>query len=335
MFFLAAPDYLGLDDGIALARLHRSEVERGLRLRKLGNRILELLGGRPVNPVGACVGGFTRIPTRAELADLGEDIVRGRGEAEAALRFFASLPVPSRPQPIEFVSLRHPREYPMNEGRIHSSAGLDLPVSRFLEAFEESQVPHSTALHCRRRGGGTYLVGPLARVWLNADRLLPGAAAAFEALAPRFTMPDPCTSVFARGIEVMYALEEALRVIRAFEPPPAPFATWEPRAGVGHGATEAPRGTLYVRLETDDRGDVVAIRIIPPTSQNQARIEEDLRGLVPSLLALSHDEARRACEAAIRNYDPCISCSTHFLTLEIERVTGSPPTDGGGACGSG
>jgi len=334
MFFLAAPDYLGLDDGIALARLHRSEVERGLRLRKLGNRILKLLGGRPVNPVGACVGGFTRIPTRGELMELGEEIVRARGEVEASLRFFASLPVPSRPQAIELVSLRHPSEYPMNEGRLHSSAGLDVPASGFLEAFEESQVPHSTALHCRRRGGGTYLVGPLARVSLNADRLFGGAAAALEALAPRFTTPDPCSSIFARGIEVLYAFDESLRVIRAFEPPPAPFAVWEPRAGVGHGATEAPRGTLYMRLETDERGDVVAIRIIPPTSQNQARIEEDLLGLAPGLLALSQDEARRTCEAAIRNYDPCISCSTHFLTLEIEHVTGSSSPDGGTACGS-
>ncbi|HTF34583.1 MAG TPA: nickel-dependent hydrogenase large subunit [Myxococcota bacterium] len=319
MYFLAAPDYLGVDDGIAVARFHPGEVERGLRLRKLGNRILSLLGGRPVNPVGACIGGFSRTPTRVELEELAEEIVRARGETEAALRFFASLPVPSRPQAIELVSLRHPLEYPMNEGRIVSSTGLDIEAAEFATAFSEHQVPHSTALHCRRIGGGRYLVGPLARLLQNSDRLSPSALAARESVAARLSSTDPYASVFARAIEVIYAFDEALRVIREFEPPPRPAAEFAPRAGVGHGATEAPRGLLYVRVETDDRGYVSAIRIVPPTAQNQACIEADLRELAPGVLALPHEQARRACEMAIRNYDPCISCSTHFLTLEIER----------------
>jgi len=319
MFFLAAPDYLGLDDGIAVAKLHPVQVERALRLRKLGNRILSLLGGRPVNPVGACIGGFWRTPTRSEMAILESELVHAAGEAEACLRWIASLPIPSRPQEIELVSLRHPHEYPMNEGRLVSTRGLDVAVSEFGSAFVESQVPHSTALHCRRRNGGAYLVGPLARLALNAEQLTPAASAALETLRPRLPAFDPAASVLARGIEVLYACEEALRIARSYEPPAAPAAPWTPRAGVGHGATEAPRGLLYVRVETDAAGDVVAIRIVPPTSQNQARIEDDLRLLAPRVLALSHDEARRTCESAIRDYDPCISCSTHFLTLEIER----------------
>ena len=319
MFFLAAPDYLGLDDGIAVAKLHPMQVERALRLRKLGNRILALLGGRPVNPVGACIGGFSHTPTRSEMASLESELVHAAGEAEACLRWIASLPIPSRPQEIELVSLRHPHEYPMNEGRLVSTRGLDVAVSEFDSAFVESQVPHSTALHCRRRDGGAYLVGPLARVALNAEQLTPAASAALETLRPRLPTFDPAASVLARGIEVLYACEEALQITRSYEPPAAPAAEWTPRAGVGHSATEAPRGLLYVRVETDAAGDVVAIRIVPPTAQNQARIEDDLRLLAPRVLALSHDEARRSCESAIRDYDPCISCSTHFLTLEIER----------------
>ena len=318
MMFLAAPDYLGLDDAFAIARTHRGEVERVLRLRKLGNRILTLLGGRPVNPVGACVGGFTRIPPRSELAGLAEELRGARREAEALLRWFASLPVPSRPGAQECVALRHPGEYPMNEGRIASTAGLDIAVAEFDAHFEERQVPHSTALHSRLRARGAYLVGPLARVLLNAERLSPAAASALSALAPRLAQPDPWASVFARGIEVIYAIDEAIRVCQEFAPPRcAPEFT--PRAGVGHGATEAPRGLLYVRIETDDRGDVAEIRIVPPTSQNQARIEEDLRDLGPELLAMTDDAARRLCETAIRSYDPCISCSTHFLRLTIDR----------------
>jgi coenzyme F420-reducing hydrogenase alpha subunit len=330
MVFLAAPDYLGVDDGIAVARQHPAEVERALRLRALGNRIVSLLGGRPVNPVGACIGGFTRAPAAAEMRSLESELVTAVGEADALVRWIAGLEIPRRPQSIECVSLRHPSEYPMNEGRLVSSRGLDVAVDAFDEAFVERQVPHSTALHALRRDGGTYLVGPLARVLGNADRLHRVSAAAFAEHAPRLRgdggplagpppHADPNASVLARGIEVIYALEEALRLCRSYAEPGAPAATWTPRRGVGHAATEAPRGILYMRVETDDAGDVRAIRIVPPTSQNQARIEEDLRGLAPSLLELPHDAARHACETAIRNYDPCISCSTHFLRLEIER----------------
>jgi coenzyme F420-reducing hydrogenase alpha subunit len=319
MMFLAAPDFLGLDDAFAIAREHRAEVERALALRKLGNGILTLLGGRAVNPVGVRIGGFHRVPTRGELEALAEDLRRARGEAETLLHWFGTLPVPRRPREAELVALRHGAEYPMNRGRIVSSRGLDAAMEDFEEIFEETQVPHSTALHCRIRGRGPYLVGPLARVTLNADRLSPSAAAAFQTHRDRFASPDPAASVFARGIEVLQAIDDALAVAERFEPPPAASGECRPREGTGHWITEAPRGILYIRVDTTEGGDVAAIRIVPPTSQNQAQIEDDLRQLAPGILALPRDEARRTCEAAIRDYDPCISCATHFLNLEIER----------------
>lgn len=322
MMFLAAPDLLGLEDAMGIAALHREEVERALRLRKLGNRILILLGGRSVNPVGVRIGGFHRIPTRDELHALGEELRRARGEVEALLHWFQGLDVPRRPQDVELVALRHPAEYPMNEGAIVSSRGLSVANDAWESAFEEQQVPHSTALHARRRDAdGVYLVGPLARVALNAERLSPTARAAFDALAERFARPDPGASVFARGIEVLQAFDESLAVVDAWEPPSeeelaAPIA---PRAGRGAATTEAPRGILHVAVETDAEGLVRALRIVPPTSQNQAQIEADLRALAPAVLALPDDRARRVCEAAIRDYDPCISCATHFLTVTVER----------------
>ena len=320
LLFLAAPDYLGVDDVIGLARIHPAELERGLRLRKLGHRLVMLLGGRSTHPVGACIGGFTRLPRRRELRELAGELAAALPEAEALLRFLAALPLPSRRRELELVALRHPAEYPMNEGRIVSSSGLDLAPVEFEAAFEESQVAHSTALHCRRRaGGGSYLVGPLARVALNAGRLPRAAAAALDSLAPRLPAPDPYASLLARGIECLAALEEARCIAEELEPPARPAAEWAPRAAVAHAAVEAPRGLLYMRVETDAQGALVAIRIVPPTSQNQARIEDDLRELAPDLLALPDDEARRVCETAIRNYDPCISCSTHFLRLTVER----------------
>ncbi len=319
MVFLAAPDYLGLDDAFEVARLHRQEVERCLALRALGNRILEILGGRSVNPVGVCVGGFTRPPPTAELRALAAALRARLGEAEALLEWIASLPVPACPQEVELVSLRHPREYPMNEGRIVSSAGLDVSPGEFGAVVEERQVPHSTALHCRIRDRGSYLVGPLARILLNGDRLHPRARAARETLADRFRRPDPYASVFARGIEVIYAMEEAIRVADGLsERVPVPRVPELP-AGVGHGATEAPRGLLYIRVETDGEQRIREIRIVPPTAQNQARIEEDLRAQAQALLDLPEDALRRRMETAIRNYDPCISCATHFLDLRVER----------------
>ena len=320
MMFLAAPDYLGLDDAIAIARENRAEVDRALRIRALGNRILALLGARSVNPVGVVVGGFARIPRRSELTELGEALRHVRGDAEALLHWFGQLPVPRRPQEVELVALRHPEEYPMNEGRIVSSRGLDVAPAEFDEAFQETQVEHSTALHCRIRGRGSYQVGPLSRLLLNREHLSSVAHAAFEALADRFESPDPAASVFARGIEVLQAIDEALLVIDSIDPSEAVVPEWEPRAGRAAWATEAPRGVLWMEVATRASGHVEEIRIVPPTSQNQARIEEDLRGLVPGILQDSDDQVRRSCEAAIRDYDPCISCATHFLTLNIDRT---------------
>jgi len=231
-----------------------------------------------------------------------------------------SLPVPRRPQPIELVALRHPDEYPMNAGDIVSTAGLRVAPEDFGQAFVETQVAHSTALQSRIRDGERiYLVGPLARVHLNADRLLPDARRTYHRLADRLAAPDPAASVFARGIEVLQAIEEALHVIETWAPPARPVCDFEPRAGTGHGATEAPRGLLHIGLETDDDGLVRSLRIVPPTAQNQSQIERDLRRLVDTLLDQADDAIRRRCEAAIRDYDPCISCSTHFLELTLER----------------
>jgi sulfhydrogenase subunit alpha len=326
MMFLAAPDFLGLDDATEVARQHRAEVERALALRSLGVRILSLLGGRAVNPVGVKIGGFHRVPTPSERDALCADLSRALPEAEALLRWFADLPVPRRPQALELVALRHPHEYPMNDGRIVSSNGLDLAPAEFDARFEESQVPHSTARHYRVRGRGVYLTGPLARLWLNRDRLAPRASAAFAALAERFESTDPAASVFARGIEVIQAFEEAIRVLKTLETGAQPDAVWEPRAGSAAWATEAPRGMLYIALELDASATIARIRIVPPTSQNQAQIERDLRALGSRVLALPHADASRLCESAIRDYDPCISCATHFLRLHIDEREPSCPS---------
>jgi coenzyme F420-reducing hydrogenase alpha subunit len=316
---LAAPDFLGCDSIVTLAERDRPAVERGLRLKRVGNAILELLGGRSVHPVGVCIGGFSRLPMRRDLATLRENLLVARDDARACLRWVAGFDLPVVEAETEFVALRHEQEYPFNEGDLVSSRGLRAKQVSFADHFEEYQAPHSNALFARRRGAGAYFVGPLARVNLNFDRLGEDVAAAARDTVIAWPSTNPFASIVARAIEIVYAVDEAIRCIDQYEPPAAPAAVWRPRRASGCAVTEAPRGILYHRYESDADGLLTAATIVPPTSQNQAQMEADLRRLAPRLIELSQTEATHLCETAIRNYDPCISCATHFLRLQIVR----------------
>lgn len=317
IYLLHAPDFLGYASGIEMAKDHPAIVERGLTLKKAGNEIIEVLGGRSVHPINARVGGFYKLPTTSALGRLGERLRWARDAALETVRWAGALPIPEFEQDYEFVSLRHPEEYPFNEGRLVSNRGLDLAIRDYEAHVEEAQVPHSNALHATLRGRGPYAVGPLARYNLNFDRLSPLArdAAREAGLGPECR--NPFRSIVVRSVEVLYACDEALRIIAAYEPPSAPAVAVRPREGTGYGCTEAPRGTLYHRYRLDAEGTILDAKIVPPTSQNQATIERDLRELVPRHLASSHEELTWRCEQAVRNYDPCISCATHFLTVTV------------------
>ena len=196
---------------------------------------------------------------------------------------------------------------------------MDIPVREYEDHFTEHQVPHSTALHSALKGNGAYFAGPLARYNLNYDRLSPLAQEAARAAGMGPVCRNPFRGITVRAIEILYACEEALRLIDQYEAPPSPCVDLPVHAATGYGCTEAPRGILYHRYRLDDRGTVLDARIVPPTSQNQRTIEEDLRELIPPLLDLPDAQLRSKCEQAIRNYDPCISCATHFLRLEMDR----------------
>ena len=321
IYMLHAPDFLGYDGAIEMARDHREIVERGLRLKKVGNQILQVLGGREIHPINVCVGGFYKLPTKRALEGLRDALDWARDAALETVRWVSGFEFPDFTRDYEYVALRHDHEYPMNEGRITSSRGLDIEARKYDETFEETHVSYSTALHSRIRARGSYFVGPLARFCLNHDRLSPLAreAARDGGLGPDCT--NPFLSIVARGVEVLYACDEALRLIDAYEyePSAASSVTSEPRPAVGFGCTEAPRGTLYHRYRLGEDGTIEDARIVPPTSQNQAMIEADLRELAGQCVDLADAELQWRCEQAIRNYDPCISCATHFLNLKVER----------------
>jgi sulfhydrogenase subunit alpha len=318
VYFLHAPDFLGYDGAVDMAADHRDLVERGLQLKKAGNQILEVVGGRAIHPVNVRLGGFYRAPSLAELRPLAERLRWARDAALETVRWVGGFEFPDFEQDYEFVALRHPTDYPILEGRVASNRGLDIEVSEFEEHVEEEHVPHSTALRAHLRERGSYLAGPLARFALNRSNLSPLALQAAAEAGLTDVCRNPFRSIVVRAVETLYACDEALRLIDAYEEPDRPFVEVEARAGVGHGATEAPRGVLYHRYRLDGEGLIAEARIVPPTSQNQARIEEDLRGFVAPRLELPTERLTWLCEQAIRNYDPCISCATHFLHLEIE-----------------
>jgi coenzyme F420-reducing hydrogenase alpha subunit len=319
VFMLHAPDFLGYASAIDLARDHRELVERALHMKKTGNEVMRVVGGREVHPVNVKVGGFYRVPPKKELAVLVDDLERAREFALETVRFTAGLDYPEFQQDYELVALAERDAYAIEDGRLVSNRGLDITVSDYEQHFVEEHVEWSNALHSRVVGRGNYLVGPLARYALNADALSPVAqeAAAGAGLDP--SERNPFRSIVVRSVELVYAADEALRLIEEYEPPDRPSVEVVPRAGVGYGCSEAPRGICWHRYEIDDAGTILDAKIVPPTSQNQKTIESDLRGVVERYADLPDDELSLRCEQAIRNYDPCISCATHFLELEVHR----------------
>lgn len=320
IYMLHAPDFLGYDGGVQMARDHGEAVKRGLQLKKVGNEILQLLGGREIHPVNVRVGGFHRAPRKRELAPLAEKLKWAREAAVETARWVATFDFPERERDYTFVTLAHAAEYPFNEGRIVSNRGLDISASEYDAHFEESHVAHSTALHSQLKdGGGSYLTGPLARFNLCFAQLSPLARETAREIGLGESCRNPYRSIMVRAVEAVYACDEALRVIENYEEPDRPYVPAGPHEGVGYAATEAPRGMLYHRYRIDDQGTITDAQIVPPTSQNQACLEEDLVDFIGDFLDLPDKELQHRAEQTVRNYDPCISCATHFLKLEIDR----------------
>jgi coenzyme F420-reducing hydrogenase alpha subunit len=320
VYLLHAPDFLGYPGFVEMARDHPQIAEHGLRMKKAGNALMAVVGGREVHPINIRVGGFYRAPTRQELRGLIDPLEQAREIALETVRWAAELPIPQARREPELVALSEPGRYPIDLGRIVSSHGLDIAPAGFDEHFVEEHVEHSNALHARIRERGAYLTGPLARYNTAGSQLrLPAREAARAAGLPERCL-NPFQSIVVRAVELVEACEEALALIAGYSPPDAPAVPVNPRPGIGHGATEAPRGMLYHRYEIDEEGTILDARIVPPTSQNQLAIEADLREVVSRYARLPDEELRLRCEQAIRNHDPCISCATHFLELTVERL---------------
>jgi sulfhydrogenase subunit alpha len=319
IYMLHAPDFLGYESAIDMAKDHAEVVRQGLELKKAGNEILEVLGGRAIHPINVRVGGFYRAPSRRELRTLIEPLQRARDIAQSTVRFVSAFDFPDCERDYEFVALGAAGEYPFNAGRVVSNKGLDITPQQYDAHFEESHVKRSNALHSHLQGK-PYLTGPIARYSLNSPMLSPLARDAAKEVGLGETCSNPFRSIVVRAVEVLYACDEALRIVEGYREPEASHLELTPRAGVGSACTEAPRGMLYHRYRLDADGAIVEAKIVPPTSQNQASIEDDLRTFAGSWLDMPEEALRVRCEQAVRNHDPCISCATHFLKLEVVRA---------------
>jgi sulfhydrogenase subunit alpha len=320
VYMLHAPDFLGYPDAIRMAQDHPEAVQRGLKLKKAGNAIVNLLGGREIHPINVRVGGFYKAPSKRELAPLTERLQWARDAALETVRWVSTFSFPDFQPDYLFVALRHPDEYPFNEGRLVSNQGLDIGIESYDQHFIEEHVEHSNALHSVLKGSGPYFVGPLARYNLNFDRLPASVQQVAREAGLGPACRNPFQSIVVRSIEILYACEEALRIIGQYEEPAKPAVEMEVRAGEGYACTEAPRGALYHRYRIDEQGAILDAKIVPPTSQNQKSMEQDLWQYVPQYVDLPNEKLQWQCEQAIRNYDPCISCATHFLRLTVDRV---------------
>jgi coenzyme F420-reducing hydrogenase alpha subunit len=320
VYMLHAPDFLGYESAIAMARDHKPVVEQALRLKRTGNEIMKLVGGRAIHPVSMRVGGFSKTPLRAQVEALREPLTEALALSQATLKLVGAFQAPKFERDPLYVAIKHPIEYGLNEGRIVSSDGIDVPLWGWREAFQEEQHEGTNALHARTTDGRTYMLGPSARVTLNSDQLHPLAQEALKASGfARQIARNPYWAIAARSVELIHASASALDIVNSYQEPARPFTPWTPRGGEAGWGTEAPRGICWHHYDMDEAGRVSAAQIIAPTGQNQGMIERDLAEFAPQVLTLPHAEATIRLEQLIRSYDPCISCATHFLNLEIDR----------------
>ena len=316
---LHLPDFLGYPDAIHMAKDHGDLVKTALRIKKAGNSILETMGGRAVNPVNFRVGGLYRALKKEELTPLLDELKWAADQMPGFIKFLASLDYPDFERDYEFLSLSHPDEYPVNEGNLITNKGINVDPMDYESVIEEFQVPYSNAYRVRIVGRDDVLTGPLARVNLNFEKLHPAVKDVAKEIG--FTVPcrNQYKSIIARGLETYHAILGAIEIIENYQPPEKPYVEVKPKAGKGASATEAARGILYHRYTFDENGKVTSARIIAPTTHNQYTIENDFRARADELIKLPEKEAALEFEKIVRNYDPCISCATHFLKLKIER----------------
>lgn len=309
VYFLNAPDFFGAESAL---QMETNFLKKALGLKARGNRLFSLIGGRAIHPVTVKAGGFYKTPSKKQLLEFLPELKHAYEDSIKDIRWACGLDFPDLTMDMEFVSLWHPSEYPMNEGLLRSSRGMTIDIGEFETHIRQEEVPHCTALPTKL-DGRTYITGPIARVNLNYEKLSEDIKSALR--CTELPIRNIFMGIIARTSEIAYALGEAIRIIENYEEPEAPSIEYEVKEGEAAWITEAPRGSLYHRYRIDKEGFVTNANIVPPTAQNIFQMEEALRVYAEKNINRSASALRKGCEAVVRSFDPCISCSVHMLGL--------------------
>lgn len=315
IYILSLPDFLGHESIFTMTKDYAPVILRALKLKKLGNDITELIGGRAVHPVSALVKGFTNVPEKEQMKKIRERLVDAKKDALETIELVSTLKIPDLAVDSEHLSISQPDEYAMNEGRLKSTKGIDADESEYRDYIAESQVDYSWTKQSRVIGRDSFLVGPLARVNINFDQLSYDTRRMAQKIDFKVPNFNPFASIIARALEVLNAIDDSIVIIDRL-PLKEEDRSFEVKAGRGYAITEAPRGILYHAYTLDEKGEVTKADIVTPTAENLKNVENDFLQLIPKITDLSEEEATLRCEMLVRAYDPCLSCSVHYIRVK-------------------
>lgn len=305
LFFLALPDYMNVANAIQLHHENPEVYRMAIAMKKLGDRLTEVIGGRAVHPITPVVGGFTSVPADEQLRELRRELEAHMHMALATVELFAGFKYPALKRETEYLMVK--------DERIISNQGLDTPLENYAYAFKESVREGSQTKYGTRDGHG-FMVGALARLALDKQSLHPKALYALEKIwDKKLPTYNSFHNNVAQSIEIVNLIEESIENIDAYlaeknRVARVPFRVSE---SSGVGAVEAPRGTLYHAVKTDEKGNITLYDIVTPTVQNLVNLEEDADLLMTEHAKVSEEKLYREIEMLVRAYDPCITCSVH------------------------
>ncbi len=320
VYFLAAPDFLGVGSVIPLIKTNPDIVNIAVNMKKIANEIVRITAGRAVHPISTVVGGFTKLPTTKDLEKIKNMLLSLYPDLETSLKVLKTLKLPKFERETEYISISNDYEYALYDGDLKSSDGWVVKPINYLDKIKEKVVEHSTGKHCWA-SRDSYMVGALSRVNNNFKMLSDRA----KEYAAELGLNPPCYNTFminiAQFVEIVHCVDDGIRLIdellNSGLDQDSLKVNVKPKAGRGVGIVEAPRGTLIHDYTYDKKGKVLKANLIIPTNMNYANIEKDLEAFVPVIIDKTEDEIRFDCEMLIRAYDPCISCSTHFLNVKL------------------
>ncbi len=314
LFFLSLADFLDMDNDLKMVKKYPKETKMAVQIREYGMEIVKIIGGRVIHPLTDEVGGFKKIPTSEEIQKL---IIQGEKTLTTAIKlgkFFEKIKIPEFERETEYISLGKDGEYAIYDGDVTSNRGLHIPVNKFEKNFEELQRPREIVKRVKSDGKTSYLVGAIARINNQSEKLSPQAEKYFKSLG--YKMPDynPFHNILYQMVEVIHFIEESLKLLKLVGHSSLENALtgeYKVRAGTASAAVEAPRGTLYYYVDIDENGYIKDANIITPTAQTLSNLEDDIKEYLPLVMDCTKKERTQKLRGFIRAYDPCISCAVH------------------------